>query len=37
VQPWRYSAIAVDLEVLNLVSRDSVILRLGILRHFYSP
>jgi hypothetical protein len=37
VQPWRHSAIAVDLKVLNLVSRDSVIVRLRILRHFYSP
>jgi hypothetical protein len=37
VQPWRYSAIAVDLKVLNLISRDSVILRRCILRHCDSP
>ena len=37
VQPRRYSAVAVDLKVLNLVSRDSIIFRRRILRHCYSP
>src|SRR5262245_23401188 len=35
VQPRRYSSVAVDLEVLDLVSRDSISVRLGIRRHFF--
>src|SRR3984893_12882339 len=30
-------SVAVDLKILELIGRDSVVLRLGIFRHFYSP
>src|SRR5882724_11081020 len=33
VQSWHHSSVAVDLQVLNLVDRDCVFLRV----HFYSP